>query len=370
MENTKSFDDWKRETLKKIESNIAAYLSLNSISEHHLAEMIAAEYGIKLHYSNVNNALTSGSKHVQLSLPLALAISKVLHVPLEAFYNGDWANHSRPPQTDSHDEIAARLFDVLCNDAHRHYDSAHAAFQNLIGQYHCYFWPTDSTSKNPHHAILDLTPRSNLCEAIFELKYHNNQKKKVYTGYAFTTDANICFCLLRGKSNVATGELCFLAFEYFSINSGSLPIALAEALSVTAGSPARAPVVHRMLLSRREIEPSAIDDINPCISLYPPQLYVEEDIVARLSLSDIEKRVLTKAVSASLPAAFIRLSELIIKGIGEQQGLTSSQVNSLLHKVRQVSAKKNNDIITSEDQQLAYDILADNPQAADTADTE
>lgn len=106
------------------------------------------------------------------------------------------------------------------------------------------------------------------------------------------------------------------------------------------------------------------------VDLYPPQLYVEEDIVAKLSLSDNEKRVLTKAVSASLPATFICLSELIIKGIGEQQGLTSSQVNSLLHKVRQVSAKKNNDIITSEEQQLAYDILADSPQATDTADTE
>lgn len=370
MKETKSFNDWKRETLEKIEANISAYLLHNNISEHHIADLIASEYGITCHYSNVNNALTNGSKHVQLSLPLALAISKVTQIPLEAFTSDEWKKYNAPSQEDTHDEIAAQLFDLLCSDEHRHFNSSHSTFQSLVGQYHCYFWPTDSTSKNPHHAILKLIPRSNLCEAIFELKYHNDRKIKVYTGYSFTTDANICFCLLRGKKNVATGELCFLAFKYFSINSGTLPIALAEALSVTAGSPVRAPVTHRMLLSRQEIEPSALRNIFPCISIYPPQLFVDEGIIANLLLSDEEKRVLTKAVSASSPATFICLSELIIKGIGEQQGLTTAQVRSLLHKIRQVSTKKNNDIITSEDRQLVYQILGDNTPTADAVDTD
>lgn len=370
MEDTKSFVDWKQETLERVESNISAYLSLNNISEHQVAELIASEYGIECNYSNVNNALTKGKKSVQLSLPLALAIAKVIQIPLEAFTSDEWKKYNTTSQESTHDEIAARLYDLLCIDSHRHFNPSDTSFQSLVGQYHCYFWPTDNTSNNPHHAILRLVPCAHLCEAIFELKYQNNQKKKVYTGYSFTTDANICFCIFRGKSNVATGELCFLAFNYFSINSGILPIALAEALSVTAGNTERAPVTHRMLLSRQEIEPSDLKDIFPCISIYPLSLFVEEGIVAKLSLSDNEKNILTQAVSTSTPATFIRLSELIIKGLGEQQGLSTSHVRTLLHKIRQESAKKNNDIITSEDRQLAYQILADSTQTADAADTD
>ncbi len=161
-----------------------------------------------------------------------------------------------------------------------------------------------------------------------------------------------------------------MAFKYFPINSGPLPIALAEALTVSTGNSERAPVTHRMLLSRQEIDASEIKDIFPCISIYPLSLFVEEDIVTKLSLSDDEKRVLTQAVSASTSGTYIRLSELIIKGLGEQQGLNSSQTMTLIQKIRQESAKKNNDIVTLEDRQLAYHILTDNTHTEGISDAD
>ncbi len=289
---------------------------------------------------------------------------------LETHPSDEWKDYNVSSKKIAHDEIASRLFDMLCSDNHRHFDPSNVAFESLAGQYHCYFWATDNTSSTPHHATLKLIPNTYLCEVTFELKYQNNRRAKVYTGYAFATDAHICFCILRGKRNVTTGELCLLAFKYFPINSGPLPIALAEALTVSTGNSERAPVTHRMLLSRQEIDASEIKDIFPCISIYPLSLFVEEDIVTKLSLSDDEKRVLTQAVSASTSGTYIRLSELIIKGLGEQQGLNSSQTMTLIQKIRQESAKKNNDIVTLEDRQLAYHILTDNTHTEGISDAD
>ena len=370
MEGSQPFVRWKKELTEKVASNISTYLAQHNISERRIAALITSEYGISCNASNINNALSSGNKNIQLSLPLALAIAKIVQIPLEAFASDEWKDYNTSSKKIAHNEIASRLFDMLCSDNHRHFDPSNVAFESLAGQYHCYFWATDNTSSTPHHATLKLIPNTYLCEVTFELKYQNNRRAKVYTGYAFATDAHICFCILRGKRNVTTGELCLLAFKYFPINSGPLPIALAEALTVSTGNSERAPVTHRMLLSRQEIDASEIKDVFPCISIYPLSLFVEEDIVTKLSLSDDEKRVLTQAVSASTPGTYIRLSELIIKGLGEQQGLNSSQTMTLIHKIRQESAKKNNDIVTLEDRQLAYHILTDNTHTEDISDAD
>ncbi len=85
MEGSQSFTLWKKDLAKKIAANISSYLAQHNISERKIAAMIASEYGISCNATNINKALSSGNKNIQLSLPLALAIAKIVRIPLEAF---------------------------------------------------------------------------------------------------------------------------------------------------------------------------------------------------------------------------------------------------------------------------------------------
>lgn len=149
-------------------------------------------------------------------------------------------------------------------------DPKNEKFRGYLGKYYAYFTPTHSNHSDVLKGTLTFEDAETKVRALFEIDTGIRSDSqipylKVYEGeLILSTSVNNCYCVL---SSPQVGEMGFIAFRFESIFFGHRSCFLATAMTSSAGSEDRNPVVHRIFLSREIIKEEHLPGLVPFLSL-------------------------------------------------------------------------------------------------------
>lgn len=144
-------------------------------------------------------------------------------------------------------------------------DPDNPVFNGHLGNYYTYFHPTNANETNCIRGKLHLYSDKNQCNVEFQLLSSNNYDTnnlstiKHYQGHAFISTIQTAIYII--LSNEEIGEMCFLTLPYkpILVKGQNLDCSIALVLTVSSGIESRLPTVHRMLLTRKELDSSTIN---------------------------------------------------------------------------------------------------------------
>ena len=194
-------------------------------------------------------------------------------------------------------------FDYLSNDVFVANPNS-PLLKKYMQQYFCYYYSTVATENNTDHiqdslisGELSIEKCGEKCKAILKVNTkirdeNGNSKYKIYSG-----DVILCpsiqsiHCIL----TLPEGEFCFIIFRYSHLNVNMQDCRLAEVLSTSSTPDKRYPVVHRMLLSRVEIDEQDWPVIAPHLCMNSREILIsKEGLLSLAEMSDAYKQVVEK----------------------------------------------------------------------------
>lgn len=188
-------------------------------------------------------------------------------------------------------------------------------FDNYVGEYYCYFFPTKSKEKKPLTGKLTIHPGLNedghdITFAI-NLKKADGPYKKEYKGNIyFSKKLRHFYCILYSSKLC---EMCFLSFKHITLNHIKLDCRLCEALTVSAGGDSHNPTVHRLFFSREEIKPAHYEKLFSMIKLTSSRII--------LSKKNLDKLIKKKLLTQNIADAIIRKYPLQETIMGKESGI-------------------------------------------------
>ena len=155
-------------------------------------------------------------------------------------------------------------------------------FNGYLGSYYTYFHSTNTNEDICLHGKLYIKATNQHCTAEFHLLTppkpgDNPADKKVYQGYVFLSQFQTAIYIILVNNSI--GEMCFLSFPYQRILSSEqkLECTMAMALTVSSGIDSRTPTVHRMFLSRKELDTESEMLIRSQLLLNKSQIHISKE---------------------------------------------------------------------------------------------
>lgn len=164
--------------------------------------------------------------------------------------------------------------------------------EKYMQTYYCYYHSTVSSENNTNNiqeslisGTLDIKADGKRCKVTLKvdtkrLNSDGNPDYKIYNGYAiFCPSVQSVNCIL----TLPEGEFCFIIFRYSHLNRTKQECRLAEVLSTSSNLDKRCPVVHRMLLSKKEIRKEDLELVAPHLWLNSTEILLSEKKLSELS---------------------------------------------------------------------------------------
>lgn len=210
------------------------------------------------------------------------------------------------------------------------------------GDYHCYFYPTKSDEDKiicGKVKIKEDTKEQSCCVSI-EIDTNqmiagtNEPYIKVYDGILFySKKLKICYCIVQ---NEELGECNFIAFRYHKLNNTRYRGGMAAVLTTSAGSD-NVPTMHRMVISRDELDDNKLNYIKGNLLLNYSDIIVEErafeEIIQTL---DIDEDVKERLRQNSEKKTYYEISERFLRSI-KRESLKDLEPVELVAQLRAVS---------------------------------
>lgn len=232
-------------------------------------------------------------------------------------------------------------------------DVKNRIFKGVLGKYYCYFKPTISIQKEEGPILCELEIVNNEGIPYVEFALHTNRVHelgeehennapeteyvKSYTGYLVNSPSLNCFyCALKGTN---IDELCFLVFGTIPLNGKKLDCAIAEVLTVSAGT-AKVPTSHRMLISREKISPEHYDLFMPLLLMNDSTINVEKKKLDAFqkNASEKERMVIDDLVSKKAHQKEMYIfPELQVTANGMTYEMRREEISVLVAKLRAIS---------------------------------
>lgn len=261
------------------------------------------EQGFVISQSELSRLMNNNTKNQpKMTLYQAVAFSKVLKISLDELVTGN--------PVDTLVNVSGNAF--VC-------DPESYAFQGYLGSFNIYFPSTDMHEPQKilkGKVLFEKSQSGKGCHAVLTLDTEQKNASgknvlKVYEGdLIMSPNLGACYLLL---TNNRIGEMNLILFRYRGFLVKQMECRLGLALTISAGE-VKAPIVHRILLSRQEISASLLHEITPFMFLAENSFLVEEscleDVVKEYpSLNDI----INKIKSFNSPGKYYLLDETIIR---------------------------------------------------------
>lgn len=177
-----------------------------------------------------------------------------------------------------------------------------------LGEYYCYYISTETRNNAIVKAKLLIGHEMNEidssgCPACFMIFNSNGQEIKRYVGqFLVNTHYGAWYCILIGKEKQ---EMSFLVASHLRQTLGINYFNMALALTTSAGRK-KYPTVHRMVLSRKELNPRELRIVRSQLKLNSEILRISES-----ELDDMRKKVLIKLGKSKRGAEKRQLASLL-----------------------------------------------------------
>lgn len=239
---------------EKIAHNLKILIDERGMSPNKLCDKIREKNGVSVDRSTLSKFLSHPDEH-NISISFLVSCAEVLGVTLDYLVKNEDGVEKSLLAIDSMSEDIEKSKVYFVSDPHNPF------WEQYLQEYYCYYYSTVSAENKGDDSLikgkLKLSKAAEWCRA--ELKIDTKRKDrdgktiyKKYVGVAILCQATGTIqCNMRDDS---IGECCYLIFRYAQINFTKQACRIAEVLSTSSKPEKRYPVVHRMVLSKEEIE--------------------------------------------------------------------------------------------------------------------
>lgn len=245
------------------------------ISHQRICNIFTDKYHIELNSGAVSKWFSNGKDNIP---PLVLKEAcNLLGISVGELF--DYVDHGLPISEKDESSTAETPIPIASTDA-LITSPDDAAFRGYLGTYYTYFTPTSSSDRGILNGRLTFAKSGKTVHAHFELETSqkgedNSPVIKVYDGALICSKAvSSCYCIL---SSAEIGEMSFIMFRHFQLNNQDMECRVAIAMTTSAGSDDRNPVIHRMLLSREPINNEDIMDMISLLSLNSAEITISQE---------------------------------------------------------------------------------------------
>jgi hypothetical protein len=238
--------------------------------------------------------------------------------------------------------------------------------EKYIQTYHCYYHSTVSSENNTNNiqeslisGTLDIKADGKRCKAILKidtkkLNSDGTPDFKIYSGYViFCPSVQSVNCIL----TLPEGEFCFIIFRYSHLNQNKQECRLAEVLSTSSKLDKRCPVIHRMLLSNKEIQKKDMELIAPHLWLNSSEILLDDKKLSELSkLSEKYDQIVKTIMENNLERIYC-VDEITVEKIATKY-LKAEDLPMFITRLRACSLSKRYNKINSIADQRIHDLLS------------
>lgn len=283
------FRDLRVEYNNKLGDVLNRLFREKEISHQRICNVFARKYNINLNSGAVSKWFSNGKDNIPaIVLKEACDLLGISLCELFNYVDQDAGKQSQVISARNSDKtmyIPIPLSDALI------VSPDNLAFRGYLGKYYTYFTPTHSSDSDVLKGTLTFTGSENMTLAHFELE--TSQKKedgspvyKTYDGVLICSKAvSTCYCIL---SSVEIGEMGFIMFRHFQLNNQEMECRVATAMTTSAGSDDRNPVVHRMLLSKEELHDEDVLGVMPLLLLNSAEITISKESWDEIADSNTE----------------------------------------------------------------------------------
>lgn len=161
-------------------------------------------------------------------------------------------------------ELLQKEENIVCNPQDR-------AFHGYKGIFFVYFHSTNRNEDKCLKGMLEIYEENQHCKVAMQLDTHNahadETQPKLYSGYVFISKIQAVVYMILVNEEI--GEMCFVSFPYQAIltQNRKLECTMGLVLTVSSGIESRRPTVHRIFLSRKELDEESQKYILPQLLL-------------------------------------------------------------------------------------------------------
>ena len=237
-----------------------------------------------------------------------------------------------------------------------------------LNSYYTYFFPTKSSDEGILTGRLQFTHSDDKSKCLAHFSFEtgkrdiqNNPIKKEYEGeLIISRNMSAAYCVL---TNETIGEISYILFNYIPIIYEELKCRVALVLTSSAGA-SRIPTVHRMIISRDEINPADMDILKGQLYLNESEILISESGLERfLSDERLDSSFIEYFCKAGQDAKFLGLSPvpyyLFDEAIIRSAFLDSKVKTKAISLIRQYSASPKYNKVGSKCDELVYKFLSD-----------
>lgn len=335
---------------ENIRRNLGKLVTLDPQTQHKFVSQnrlaaILSDCGLNIHQSNISKYVSG-----EIPIPLSVVIYLCQHYKwrIEDFAKEDFAPNLTGITTDAaevkslSDEDAVLLIPHLGDKFIS--DCGDKQFRGYLQTYHCYFFPTISREDRIIHAELTLeadADTEHICIARLTIQgtqiLNKTPIRKEYSGCAVISDAiNTVYILLSSPSE---GEICMINLRHFFIRHQTLDCRMAVAITNSAGQ-SHAPTVHRMLLSRCQIQPEHLEELKPVLLLNNNHILIPQEDLLKLGREQPEYEALIRHITTPETAqaqTYYRLREDYLHANACQLLGSKSRANAFILSARRLS---------------------------------
>lgn len=237
--------------------------------------------------------------------------------------------------------------------------------EKYIQTYHCYYHSTVSSENNTKNiqeslisGTLDIKADGKRCKAILKidtkkLNSDGTPDYKIYNGYViFCPSVQSVNCILA----LPEGEFCFIIFRYSHLNQAKQECRLAEVLSTSSKLDKRCPVVHRMLLSKKEIKKEDMELIAPHLWLNSSEILLNEKELFELSKLSEKYNQIVEEIMGNDSKRIYCIDEIAVEKIATKY-IKKEDFPVFITKLRSCSLSKRYNKVNNIADQRIHDVL-------------
>lgn len=340
---SKGYKEYRSEIEERVRENLRKDFYDKKMHNKDLATRISTDHDISFDSSYISKTI---SGKITLTLASALLLGSAMGMSSDELLRGTNLLSSKGRISFDEESTTKSFLPQLIEKGNLTTRSDHEMFSSIYGTYHCYFWPTRSSSDgSPQCGKLTFFEEDDICKASMLLATGDIDDStggeifKEYHGILIAGASN--FCILSGVKGVAIGELSFLAFSGFKTNNKTLACAIAEVLTVSAGNRKRYPTVHRMLLSRKPLLPEHYEIIMPMICLNSSRYTILESNLHMHDLfTSVERDAIKMLCDTGPEDIYCHFTEKEISGYAARLGMSDEDKGLFFSKLRRLSLQE------------------------------
>ena len=294
--------------LKGLRNKVKEEMDARGLTQTQL-ENLCHEKNLNITQSTISSILT-GSRPVALKTYLNLF--DVLG--LSAFENQKKQEAQMTATMGSVGELIDSLLKVQRETLLTNPDSIY--FNGLLGEYYCYFHPTNKSENDLLEGRLTLRKVKDICKAELLLENHKqsgNAYSKKYEGFLVVSPLlNAAYCLLIAPE---IGELNFFSFWHKSILSKSTNMGcrMASVCTVSSGVDERLSTLHRMFISRERLSDVQKKSIRGQLRLNKSRILISEEGLEALKASEaVSDEFLNECLEVAEKEVFYTSTESVV----------------------------------------------------------